>query len=111
LASKEDHMVCGACHEFRTKVVIKLRSHWRTDCKWRQKWARVIEHREAGRPETADRVAKRLLGVKSDPMSEDRREYLEQYRKDHAEEIKARAKATRAARKRLRQIMKARSRR
>lgn len=74
-------------------------------------WARVVELRANGEFDAADRIARRAMGVKSEPMSEEAKEKLREYRETHAEEIKARAKQKRAIKARTRAIMVAPKRR
>lgn len=62
-------------------------------------WARVVELRLAGKHDSADRVAKKLLGVQGPPMSEEVKEKLRRYNAEHADEIKTRRRTQAAIRK------------
>lgn len=71
---------------------------------WRLRWVRVLELRRKGENERADKLAYSLMGVKGPPMPEERKEHCRQYKQDHKEEIKERAKQTRAVNLRTRQL-------
>ena len=70
-------------------------------------WSRVETLRREGHGEAADRVARKLLGV-VEPMSEEAKAKLREYRETHKEEIAAKAKAKAVLRKRTKAIMKGR---
>jgi len=91
-------MVCGSC---KSKVanVKELEEH---ACRSKE-WARVSELRRQGQDESAKRLARRLIGVKGPEMPADRKEYLDRYKVEHADEIKARAELKRSVRRRLKQ--------
>lgn len=76
--------------------------------KVRQKWERVQELRRAGLDGSAERLAKRLLGVKSKkgPMTEEKKEYLAQWKAEHAEEIKQRKQTEKEIRQRTLALLK-----
>ena len=66
----------------------------------RAEWVRVAELRVAGQSETADRVARKLLGVQGPPMPEEKKAELREWREAHKEEIAERAKLKRLLRRR-----------
>lgn len=71
---------CGHCREFSgsaTEVIAHQRS-----CSTDPRWARVVELRAEGKVRTADRVAKRLKGVKGRPMPAETKEYLRRRREE-----------------------------
>ena len=77
----------------------------------REKWAQVAELRKAGEYEKADKLAAELLGVQKEPMTEEKREYLDSYRETHKEEIAAKRRERAERRKRLKELAKAGRRR
>lgn len=68
-------------------------------------WARVVDLRRQGRVDTAARVAARLMGVKGEPMTEEARARVQEYREAHKDEIAAKRKAKAAAQRRLREVV------
>ena len=90
-------MTCGTCEKFRTKKVGELLDHSKT-CRSGD-WAKVVEARRAGNIDTADRIARRAMGVKAPPMSDADRERLKQYQAEHGPEIAATLRANRKIRK------------
>jgi hypothetical protein len=70
-------------------------------------WSRVETLRREGHCESADRVARKLLGV-VEPMSEEAKAKLREYRNTHKEELALKAKAKAQLRKRTKVLMKAR---
>lgn len=73
----------------------------------RQKWAHVLELRGRGKRATAERVAKRLLGIKGPPMSEEKKAELRRWKEEHREEIKERRQQKAAFKKRVQQLARA----
>lgn len=69
-------------------------------------WVRVVELRAKGEADAADRAARRAMGVKGEPMTEEAKEKLREYREAHKDEIAARAKLKRVVKARTRQMMK-----
>jgi hypothetical protein len=67
----------------------------------RAEWGRVAELRAAGQAESANRLAKRLLGVQGPPMDEETKETLRRYKAEHKEEIKERGQQRRDVRARM----------
>lgn len=68
----------------------------------RAKWERVQELRRAGLDGSAERLAKRLLGVKSKkpPMTPEKKAELAEWKAEHKEEIKQRKQTEREIRQR-----------
>jgi hypothetical protein len=64
-----------------------------------KEWSRVVEFRRQGKDDSADRLAKKLLGVQGPPMTEETKAKLRRYSEEHKEEIEARRKARAALRK------------
>lgn len=91
-------MICPACSTSGLKSVASLKSH---GCTMVADWARVTLLRQKGEDQAAERLARKLLGVKGEPMSEEAKEKLRIYKEEHAEEIKAREELKRTTRKRL----------
>lgn len=52
----------------------------------RAEWARVAELRRAGQVDSADRLARKLLGVQGPPMSEAKKAELRAYNEAHKDE-------------------------
>lgn len=73
---------------------------------WRRQWTRVLELRQAGQHEAADRLRRKILGL-VEPMSEEAKEKLRAYNEAHKDEIRARAKIKRLEQRRLMAVMKA----
>ena len=72
----------------------------------RSDWAKVVELRASGQADEADRAARKAMGVKGEPMTEETKEKLRQYNEEHKEEIKERAQLKRQIKARTRAIMK-----
>jgi hypothetical protein len=70
-------------------------------------WAKVVELRASGQMDAADRAARRAMGVKTEPMSEETKEKLRAYNEEHKDEIKERRDQERIVRQRTRAIMAA----
>lgn len=66
----------------------------------REGWARVAELRREGKDDSAGRLARKLLGVQGEPMSEETKEKLRRYNEEHKEEIQARREQEREVRRR-----------
>lgn len=71
----------------------------------RRQWAKVVELRASGDLDAADKVARKAMGVQSEPMSEETKEKLRAYNEAHADEIKERARLKRMTQRRTRAIM------
>lgn len=69
------------------------------------KWKAVVEARMKGDHERAEKLAKKAMGIKGKPMPEERREHCRQYKLEHKDEIKDRAKQNRVIRRRTRQLV------
>lgn len=67
----------------------------------REGWQHVVDLRAAGKDDTADRVARRLLGIKGEPMTEEKKAELRAYNEAHREERAARRKQQAAIRRAL----------
>lgn len=63
-------------------------------------WQRVVELRKVGRDGSAKRLVKKILGVQKAPMPQDRKEYLDQYKAEHKQEIADRERQEREIRRR-----------
>lgn len=76
--------------------------------KVREKWERVQELRRQGLDGSAERLTKKLLGVKSrkGPMTEEKKEYLANWKEEHKEEIKQRKQTEREIRQRTLALLK-----
>jgi uncharacterized Zn finger protein (UPF0148 family) len=71
--------------------------------KKRERWDRVQKLRREGLDDKADRLSKRLLGVKGKsrgPMTEEKKEYLANWKEEHKDEIKQRKQQASEIRKR-----------
>lgn len=66
----------------------------------RDGWLKVSELRKAGDTDAASRLAKKLLGVKKPPMTEEKKAELKAYNETHKEEIKERRRLERETRRR-----------
>lgn len=95
-------MICTACGRTGIRTVAVLKDH---GCAAREDWARVTLLKRQGKSDSADRLARRLLGVKGEPMDLETKERLRRWKEDHAEEIKARNEVERQARERLQALM------
>jgi hypothetical protein len=96
-------MICGYCMKVRGKAS-KVLFHQKHGCSTDPRWGEVVRARRAGHASTADRIARKILGV-AEPMSEEAKEKLREYNETHKEQIKARRKAQAAARKNLKAKM------
>lgn len=85
---------CPALHRMLTRMVGR-----------QSDWAKVVELRAKGELDAADRIARRAMGIASEPMSEETKQKLREYNETHREEIKERAKLKRTIKSRTRQIM------
>ncbi len=74
--------------------------------KERADWLRVSTLRAKGRPEQAQRIARRLMGIEGPPMSEEVKAKLKQYNLEHADEIRQRREQKAALRHRTKEILK-----
>ncbi len=72
----------------------------------RADWERVAQLRQAGKTETAYRIARRLLGVQGEPMSEEDKGRLRQYGIDNADAIRERRIQKQRLKKRTRDLIK-----
>jgi len=98
-------MICAKCREYRHRKVGKMLAHMKT-CP-DPKWKAVVEARLKGDTERAERLAKKAMGIKGEPMSDETKEQLRRWREEHKDEIKERAQQKRAIRKRAKQLLKA----
>jgi hypothetical protein len=89
-------MICASCQTDGIKTVAELKSH---SCKTREEWAKLIALRKEGKEDAADRLTKKLLGVKGPEMPEEIREQLREYAKAHRKEHYARKKQKRLERR------------
>lgn len=72
----------------------------------RADWLRVATLRTKGRPEQAQRIARRLMGIEGPPMNDEDKARLRQYAVDHVDEIKARREQKAALRRRTKELLK-----
>jgi hypothetical protein len=72
----------------------------------RADWAKVLELRQAGEDEAAERLVRRILGVKGPAMSEEKKAELRAYKEAHKEEIKQRQKQRQEVRRRTLALLK-----
>lgn len=72
----------------------------------RDEWKRVVELRQAGQVDEADRLVRKLLGVQGPPMSEDKKAELRAWKEEHKDEIKEREKQRREVRQRTLALLK-----
>lgn len=91
-------MICTACGTAGLKGIASLKNH---GCSAKEDWARVTLLKEKGEDQMAERLARKLLGVKGEPMDEETKEKLRQWKADHAEEIKDREELKKTTRQRL----------
>lgn len=91
-----DAAKCPALHRSLEAGAARLREA-------RSKWARVMELRAAGCEAEAAGLVKRLLGVqaKKAPMTPEKLEYLERYKREHKDEILQKLRRKRALRRGL----------
>ena len=73
----------------------------------REEWRKVSELRNAGQNASADRLARKLLGVKGPEMDEETRKKLREYNHEHRGEIRERRKQERERKRRLLQKVQA----
>jgi len=78
-------MICGHCNGSGFSNVNDLLRH-QDDC-YTRGWQEVINLRHEKRYDEADRKARKLMGIKSEPMSEETKEKLREYYEEHKEEI------------------------
>jgi hypothetical protein len=80
----------------------------RSRVQYREKWERVLELRRQGLDESAERLTKKLLGVKSKkpPMSAEKKAELADWKREHKDEIKARKQQARDVRRRTLALLK-----
>lgn len=74
----------------------------------REQWERVEKLRSQGLDDKADRLTKKILGVKGKerpPMTEEKKEELAQWKRDHKDEIKERRQQEREIRERTLAIL------
>lgn len=95
---------CGHCKTF-TGSIDEIRLHQRK-CGVDPRWAEVQVARLAGHDSTANRLARRILGV-AEPMSEEDKEKLRVYNETHKEEIQRRRQIKATVRKNLKAKLKA----
>lgn len=98
-------MICGFCGSFRAPSVAELQEHWRAECGRDPRWERVVELRSQGQEDSANRLARRILGV-SKEMSEEAKEKLRIWKEEHAQELAERKKTKAVARQRLKAMMR-----
>jgi hypothetical protein len=72
----------------------------------REGWQKVSDLRQAGHNDAANRLARKLLGVQGEPMSEETKEKLRRYNEEHKEEIQERRKQERATLERTKALLR-----
>lgn len=77
---------------------------WRKE---REQWARVWNLRRRGHDDQADRLAKKLIGVQGPPMTEEKKEYLRQWKLEHKDEIAERKRMKATVRQHVKAIVAA----
>lgn len=80
---------CGEC---KIKVTGSTLFTHPCNSESRQGWAKIIELKKMGNGASADRLAKKLMGIEPDPMSEEDKETMRLYREEHREELRQKAK-------------------
>jgi len=91
-------MICSHCKQDAIQTVAQLRSHW-VGCYGRDDWKKVTELRRAGDDDQADKLVRKILGIKGPEMPEHIKEQLRQYQREHREEQYARKKLKRLERR------------
>jgi len=91
-------MICGNCKDFSAGRVADLEEHWRV-CHGDLRWARVANLRRSGRDHEAEGLARKLLGVKGPPMTEEARARVREYERTHKDEIRQRRQQRRVLRR------------
>ena len=99
-------MICGLCSTFRTAHVAFMFPHWKI-CR-SGLWACVVEARASGDIDQVDRLARKAMGVKSPPMTEETKEKLRQYNEENKDAVGVRAKLKRQERRTLKATLKQR---
>lgn len=74
-------------------------------------WGKVVELRKSGQLDAADRAARKAMGIKGEPMSEEVKAKLREHNETHKDEIKVQRRLARMTRQRTRAIMAAPRRR
>lgn len=100
-------MRCGNCQGHGIKTSAEMLRHL-DEC-YSRGWQEVINLRLSGQYDAADKKAKKLMGVRSDPMPEERKEYLAKYNEEHKEEIKDRKQLERTIQKRIKENLKSKN--
>lgn len=95
-------MICTACGMAGIRTVQILKDH---GCPTMADWGRVMKLRQEGETQSAERLARRLLGVKGEPMDEEAKERLRRWKEEHAQEIKDREELKRNTQKRLKLLV------
>lgn len=97
-------MKCAYCRKPFRKAS-KVLEHFRKDkCGADLRWGKVVELRLAYKNDSANRLARKLLGVAT-PMSEEKKAELKKYNEEHKEEIAERAKKKREQRNRTLELI------
>jgi hypothetical protein len=95
-------MICTACGRSGISSVKILKDH---GCPTLSDWGRVMKLRQQGESHAADRLARKLLGIRGEPMDEETKEKLRRWKEEHAAQIKVRDEIRRAAQKRQKVLM------
>lgn len=98
-------MICGTCETPGLRTIAEFRAHKATACS-REAWREVAELRRKGDSDAADRAARKAMGIKGEPMSEETKEKLRAWKEAHAQEIADRKALEAATKARTRAIMK-----
>jgi hypothetical protein len=94
---------CGVCLDFADKKASKVLAHGKTCVN--PAWQRIEEARKEGLFDKANRIFRKLFGI-GEPMSEEAKQKLKEYREAHAEEIKEKQQGKRMLRAALRRHVK-----
>lgn len=90
---------CSYCEVFSGSASEVL-AHLRSGCSTDPRWAAVAALRRAGQGQMADKIARRIMGVKGPEMPEATKEKLQVHYDENREEILQKRKEKRAARRR-----------
>lgn len=97
-------MICGNCEGSGFKKIADLHRH-QDEC-YSRGWQEVINLRLEGQLEAAAKKARKLMGIKSEPMAEETKEQLRKHYEEHKEEIEERKKMERKIQKSIKERLK-----
>ena len=105
-------MICGLCKKWKPGQSGKrgriqaLFDHWKRECGENLGWDRVVKLRQSGQLATADRIAKRLMGVqekKKKVMTPEARAQVDEYNRLNQPKILQKRRLRRAAIRQMKQ--------